>query len=95
MAKGIYCEPADYGSCLDRQKGTALTCSVANRVPFFYSEFGCFVAFLRSHHGTQQHQAFLKDVVEADDLDVERSFVRVFGVPLGDEFSRFKAETAR
>jgi hypothetical protein len=94
VAKGIFCEPEDFGSCFfEAEKGTALTCSIENKTAFFYSEFGCLVAFLRSSHGEQRYQAFLKDIVQSGTLDVERSFERVYGTKFSDEVERFKAET--
>jgi hypothetical protein len=95
IAEGAFCEPADFGTYLNAEKGTALTCPVDNKVAFFYSEFGCFVEFLRSSQGGQRYQAFLKDVVECDNLDIDKSFVRIFGIPLNDEFRRFTAQVRK
>jgi hypothetical protein len=95
IAGGAFCEPSDFGTYLNAEKGTALSCSVENKATFFYSEFGCFVEFLRSSHGAQRYRAFLEDVVECDNLDVEESFVRVFGIPLSDEFRRFTAQVRK
>lgn len=93
VAKGVFCEPADFGSYLGGETGTALSCPITNKTAFFYSEFGCIVEFIRSSHGTQRYQAFLKDVVESHSLNVEQSFQRVYGKNLGDEIARFKNET--
>jgi len=95
VARGVFCEPADFGTVLDGEKGTALSCPIENRTAFFYSEFGCLVEFLRSSHGAQRYRAFLKDLVESRTLNVERSFERVFGTTLDAEIARFKNETQR
>jgi len=95
VARGVFCEPADFGTLLDGEKGTALACPIENKTAFFYSEFGCLVEFLRSSHGAQRYQAFLKDLVESRTLNVERSFERVFGTTLDAEVGRFKNETQR
>jgi hypothetical protein len=95
VAQGVFCEPADFGTYLHAEKGTAISCPIENKTAFFYSEFGCIVEFLRSSHGAQRYQAFLKDVVESHPLNVERSFEKVYGIKLGDDISRFKAETKK
>ncbi|NLZ06574.1 MAG: hypothetical protein GXY19_15525 [Phycisphaerae bacterium] len=95
VARGVFCEPADFGTVLDGEKGTALSCPIENRTAFFYSEFGCLVEFLRSSHGAQRYQAFLKDLVESRTLNVEKSFEEAYGTTLGDEIARFKNETQR
>ena len=77
------------------EKGTAISCPIANKTAFFYSEFGCIVEFIRSSYGAQRYQAFLKDVVEGHPLNVERSFEKVYGTKLGDEIARFKNETKK
>jgi len=95
VARGVFCEPADFGTYFEGEKGTALTCPIESKTAFFYSEFGCIVEFLRSSHGAQRYQAFLKDVVESRALNVERSFQKVYGTKLGDEIARFKSETQK
>jgi len=95
VAQGIFCEPADFGTVLCGEKGTAISCSLTNKTAFFYSQFGCMVEFLRSSYGTQRYQAFLRDVVESRSLNVEKSFETVFGGNLGDEIARFKNETKK
>jgi hypothetical protein len=95
VARGIFCEPADFGTYLSGEKGTALSCPIDNKTAFFYAEFGCLVDSIRSRHGTQRYQAFLKNLVESPALNVDRSFETVFGVTLRDEITRFKNETQR
>jgi len=95
VARGVFCEPADFGTYLHGEKGTAISCPIENKTAFFYSEFGCIVEFLRSSYGAQQYQAFLKDVVESRALNLERSFEKVYGTKLGDEIARFKNETQK
>jgi len=95
VARGVFCEPADFGTVLDGERGTAISCAIENKTAFFYSEFGCIVAFLRSSYGAQKYQAFLKDVVASRELNVERSFERVYGTKLGEEIARFKTETKK
>ena len=95
VAQGMFCEPADFGTYLSGEKGTAISCPITNKTAFFYSEFGCIVEFIRSSHGTQRYQAFLKDVVESHSLNVEKSFERAYGKNLGDEIARFKNETKK
>jgi hypothetical protein len=91
----VFCEPADFGTSLDGEKGTAISCPIENKTAFFYSEFGCIVEFLRSSYGVQRYQAFLKDVVEGHPLNVERSFETVYGTTFSEEIARFKAETKK
>jgi hypothetical protein len=95
VAQGVFCEPADFGTYLGGEKGTAVSCPITNKTAFFYSEFGCIVEFIRSSHGTQQYQAFLNDIVESHSLNVEKSFERVYGKNFGDEMARFKNETRK
>jgi hypothetical protein len=95
VARGVFCEPADFGTYLHGERGTAISCVIEDKTAFFYSEFGCIVAFLRSSHGAQQYQAFLKDIVEGNPLNVERSFETVYGTTFGEEVARFKAETKK
>jgi hypothetical protein len=95
VARGVFCEPADFGTYLEGEKGTALSCPITNKSAFYYSEFGCIVEFLRSRYGTQRYQAFLTDVVESRTLNVERSFETVYGTKLAEEITRFKAEAAK
>jgi hypothetical protein len=95
VARGLFCEPADFGTYLDAEKGTAISLPVENKTAFFYSQFGCIVEFLRSSYGAQRYQAFLKDVVAGHGLNVERSFERVYGTKLGKEIARFKTETKK
>ena len=84
VAQGMFCEPADFGTYLSGEKGTAISCPITNKTAFFYSEFGCIVEFIRSSHGTARYQAFLKDVVQSHPLNVEKSFERAYGKNLGD-----------
>jgi hypothetical protein len=95
VARGMFCEPADFGTYLKGEKGTAISCPIENKTAFFYSEFGCIFEFLRSSHGARRFQAFLKDVVESHALNVERSFEKIYGTKLGDEIARFKTETQK
>jgi hypothetical protein len=93
VARGVFCEPADFGTAISSETGTAISCRITNKTAFFYSEFGCIVEFIRSSQGIQRYQAFLQDVVESHSLDVEKSFATVYGKNLGDELARFKSET--
>jgi hypothetical protein len=93
VARGVFCEPTDFGTYLDGEKGSALSCPIENKTAFFYSEFGCIVDFLRSSYGAQKFHAFLQDVVAGPELNVERSFERVYGKKLDAEMARFKTET--
>lgn len=95
VAQGVFCEPADFGTYLSGEKGTALSCKTENKTAFFYSEFGCMVEFIRSSHGARRYQAFLKDVVQSRELNVAKSFERVFGTKLDDEIARFKSEAQK
>ena len=95
VARSVFCEPADFGTALNGEKGTAISCPITNKTAFFYSEFGCIVDFIRSSHGAQRYQAFLKDVVEGHPFDVERSFETVYGTTFGEEIARFKTETRK
>jgi hypothetical protein len=95
VAQDIFCEPADYGTFLSGERGTAISCPLTNKSAFFYSQFGCMVEFLRSSYGTQRFQAFLMDVVKSHSLSVEDSFEAVFGESLADEVARFKNETKK
>ena len=95
VARGVFCEPADFGTYLDGEKGTAISCPIENKTAFFYSEFGCIVEFIRSSYGAQRYQAFLKDIVESHALNVESSFEKVYGTKLRDEIARFKNETKK
>jgi hypothetical protein len=95
VAQGIFCEPADFGTYLSGEKGTALSCPLENKIAFFYSEFGCLVEFIRTSHGAQQYQAFLKDLGESPAFNVDRSFERVFGLKFPEEIARFKNETRK
>jgi hypothetical protein len=95
VARGLFCEPADFGTYLDGEKGTAISCPMDNKTAFFYSEFGCLVEFLRSSYGAQRYQAFLRDVVGSRTLNIESSFERVYGAKLVDEITRFKTETKK
>jgi hypothetical protein len=56
VAEGVFCEPADFGTSLSSEKGTALSCQITNKTAFFYSEFGCIVEFIKSCYGTQPPQ---------------------------------------
>ena len=95
VAQGVFCEPADFGTAISSETGTAISCPITNKTAFFYSEFGCIIEFIRSSQGTQHYQAFLKDVVESHSLNVEKSFETVYGKNLGDEIARFKNETKK
>jgi hypothetical protein len=95
VARGIFCEPADFGTYFDAERGTALSCPIENKTAFFYSEFGCIVAFLRSSHGAVRYQAFLKDVAESPALNVEKSFAKIYGIRLADEITQFKTEAKK
>ena len=95
VARSVFCESADFGTALSGEKGTAISCPITNQTAFFYSEFGCIVDFIRSSHGAQRYQAFLKDVVEGHPFDVERSFETVYGTTFGEEIARFKTETRK
>jgi hypothetical protein len=95
VAQGNFCEPADFGTILSQERGTAISCAITNKTAFFYSEFGCIVEHIRSSYGTERYQAFLKDVIESDSLNVEKSFNKAFGKNLDDEIAQFKNETKK
>lgn len=92
MAAGAFCEPADFGTFWDGEKGTAISCPVDNQAAFFYSEFGCLVGHLRQRYGDDRFREFLRNVVEGERLDVAQSFEDAFGTSLDDEVRRFKAD---
>ena len=91
VARGVFCEPDDFGTSLRGERGTALSCPVENRAAFIYSEFGCLVGFLRSSRGAENYRAFLRDVTEGPHLDVEKSFEKTCGATLREEIARFRA----
>jgi hypothetical protein len=95
VSQGIFCEPADFGTVLGGEKGTAISCPLTNKTAFFYSQFGCLVEFFRSGYGTQRYQAFLLEVVKGRSLNVEKSFKTAFDGNLEDEIARFKNETRK
>lgn len=95
IARGVFCEPADFGTYLEAEKGTALSCPVENKAVFFYSEFGCFIEFIRRRHGDREFRTFLKDIAGSDELNVDKSFVNAFGVSMNDGMDEFVAETRR
>jgi hypothetical protein len=95
VARGVFCEPTDFGTYLHGERGTAISCPIENKTAFFYSEFGCLVEFLRSSYGAERYQDFLKDVVDSQALSVERSFEKVYGTKFADEIARFKTETKK
>lgn len=95
LAQGVFCEPRDFGTYLSDETGTAISCPITNKTAFFYSEFGCLVEDIRSSHGTERYQAFLKDVAQNHPFNVEKSFERVYGTNLNDEIARFKNETKK
>lgn len=95
VARGVFCEPADFGTTLKGERGTAISCVMTNKTAFFYSEFGCMVESIRSRHGAQRYKAFLNEVVAGHPFDVERSFEKIYGTTLGEEIARFKTETRK
>jgi hypothetical protein len=95
VAHGVFCEPEDFGSFLQVEKGTAISCPIENKTAFFYSEFGCLVDYFRSQHGAPRYQAFLKQVLQDHASNVDRSFETIYGIKFSDEVARFKAETKK